>query len=325
MVGSDIGPRNLTGGAGLRPGVHVVTPLFASSPLSALLGAPVWLKLDALQPSGSFKLRGVGLACRRARERGATALVSSSGGNAGLAAAVAGRALGMRVTVVVPATTDVRMQGLLRGEQADVVVHGAVWDEAHAHATALAASSGAFLVHPFEGRDLWEGHATLIHEVAEQGPRPGVVVCAVGGGGLLCGVLQGLHDVGWASVPVVAAETEGAASYAAALAAGGPVTLPAITSLATSLGARRVADEAFAWSTRHEVRSVVVSDAAAVDACGRFLDDHRVLVEPACGAALAPVYGRAPVLLGAGPVLVVVCGGAGVTRERLAGWASSHR
>ena len=299
--------------------MHVVTPLVRSTPLSAALGAEVWLKLEALQPSGSFKLRGVGRACRRARERGARAVVSSSGGNAGLAAAVAGRALGLPVTVVVPATTSPRMRGLLAAEGAAVRVEGAVWDEAHAAAVALAAASGAFLVHPFEGEDLWEGHATLVAEAAVQGPRPDAVVCAVGGGGLLGGVLRGLAAAGWADVPVVAAETEGAASFAAAWAAGEVVTLPAITSIATSLGARRVSEAVFAAARRREVRPAVVSDAEALDACARFADAHRLLVEPACGAALAPVLAGHPALAGARTVWVVVCGGAGVTRATLAG------
>jgi L-serine/L-threonine ammonia-lyase len=299
--------------------VHVVTPLVRSTPLSAAAGAEVWLKLEALQPSGSFKLRGVGLACRRAKDRGATAIVSSSGGNAGLAAAVAGRALGLPVTVVVPATTAPRMRGLLAAEGAAVRVEGSVWDEAHAAATALAAETGAFLVHPFEGEDLWEGHATLVAEAAAQGPRPDAVVCAVGGGGLLGGVLRGLAAQGWADVPVVAAETEGAASFAASWAAGAVVTLPAITSVATSLGARRVSEAVFAEARRRDVRPVGVSDADALAACARFADDHRLLVEPACGAALAPVYGRAAALRGARTVWVVVCGGAAVTLAQLAG------
>jgi L-serine/L-threonine ammonia-lyase len=303
--------------------MHVVTPLIRSTPLSAAAGAEVWLKLDALQPSGSFKLRGIGRVATAARDAGATALVSSSGGNAGLATAVAGRALGLPITIVTPQTTSAAMRDKLRAEGATVVVEGAAWDEAHAAATALAAATGAALIHPFEGEALWAGHATLIAEAAEQGPRPDAVVCAVGGGGLMCGVLQGLSDLGWHDVPVIAAETAGAASFAAALAAGAPVEIPAITSIATSLGARRVAAAAFAWAARHEIRSFVCSDADAVGACARFVDDHRVLVEPACGTALAPVYGRDPTLAGAKTVWVVVCGGSGVSLAQLAAWQHS--
>jgi L-serine/L-threonine ammonia-lyase len=296
--------------------VHILTPVIRSTPLSQAAGAEVWLLVDALQPSGSFKLRGVGRACRRAVEAGARALVSSSGGNAGLAAAVAGRALGVPVTVVVPATTAPRVRGLLQAEGATVVEGGVVWDEAHAVASALASHQGAFLVHPFEGEDLLDGHATLIAEALPRAPAPDVVVCAVGGGGLLAGVVRGLRAAGLGPT-VVAAETEGAASYAAALAAGHPVTLPAITSIATTLGARRVSEAAVAAARSLPIRSAVCTDAEALDAVERFLDDHRLLVEPACGAALAPVYAGA---VPRGTVWVVVCGGAGVSMGQLAAW-----
>jgi L-serine/L-threonine ammonia-lyase len=121
-------------------------------------------------------------------------------------------------------------------------------------------------------------------------------------------------------VPVLAVETEGAASLAAAVQAGRLVTLDAIRSIAVTLGARRVAPEALAWTGRHPLTAWQVSDREAVDACQRFLDDHRVLVEPACGAALAAVYNRAEPLAGRAPVLVIVCGGAGVTRALLQAW-----
>jgi L-serine/L-threonine ammonia-lyase len=148
-------------------------------------------------------------------------------------------------------------------------------------------------------------------------------VLSVGGGGLLCGVVQGMRRNGWDQVPVIAVETAGADSLAQAIAAGERVTLPAIASIATSLGARQVAQQAFDWSTRHPVRSVVVSDADAVGACMRFMDDQRIVVEPACGAALAAVYGSAPQLEGLHNVLVIVCGGVTATVAQLRQWDGS--
>ena len=91
------------------------------------------------------------------------------------------------------------------------------------------------------------------------------------------------------------------------------------------LGARTVAAEALAWTRRHPITSWVVTDAEAVEACVRFADDHRVLVEPACGAALAAVYGRAEPLDGRDPIVVIVCGGAGVSRRLLEQWSQAIR
>ncbi len=303
--------------------LHIETPLWESAPLSRALGTEVLLKMEAFQPTGSFKLRGHGAACRAARDGGARRVVCSSGGNAGLAVAYASRLLGLDALVVVPHTTPEAMRERIRNEGGEVLEHGAVWDDAHLRALELADQEGTVYVHPFDDPLLWTGHAGLVREVAAAGRRPQSVVVAVGGGGLLCGVIEGLHAVGWSDVEVVAVETDGAASFAASLAAGALVSLDGITSLATSLGARTVAAEALAWAERHPVRSWVVSDEAAIDACVRFARDHRVLVEPACGAALAAVYERAPALEERDPVLVVVCGGAGVDLERLTAWRAS--
>jgi L-serine/L-threonine ammonia-lyase len=300
--------------------LHIRTPLLRSGPLSRALGSEVWLKMDALQPTGSFKIRGIGAACQRAVRDGAERLVSASGGNAGQATAYAGRCLGVPVTVVTPTSTSGYVHDLLRAEGATVLVHGDAWDETHLFARELAGRESGRYIHPFDDPVVWEGHASLVHEVAEAALRPDAVVTVVGGGGLLCGVLQGMHAVGWTDVPVVAVETEGAASYAAAIQAGHLVTLDRIRSIATTLGARTVAAEALAWAGRHPVHSRVVSDAEAVAACRRFADEHRVLVEPACGAALAAVYGKAQPLRAKERVLVIVCGGAGVTLELLDRW-----
>ncbi len=296
--------------------LHVATPFLASHALSLSSGHSVWLKLEALQPSGSFKMRGVGHACEIWRDRGARRFVSSSGGNAGLAVAHAGRMLGLPVMVVVPESTPARALTLLRREGADVVVHGETWQEAHRHALDRVGDADAF-IHPFDDPLLWHGHATLVDEMARTGVKPDIVVLAVGGGGLLCGVIEGLHRNGWHDVPVLAVETLGTASFHAALQEGHAVQLEGISGVATSLGAKRVCDQAVAWSREHAIESVLVSDRSALDACMRFLDDHRLLVEPACGAGLAPLYETMPVLDRYKTVAVVVCGGATCTVEQL--------
>ena len=303
--------------------LHIETPLICSRQLSLLSGRNIWLKMDALQPPGSFKIRGVGHACTEYVARGARRLVSSSGGNAGLAVAYAGRSLGVPVTVVVPQTTSERAKELLQLDDAEVIVHGATWQEANAYALSLVGANDAFL-HPFDDPLLWEGHATLIDEVARSGFKPEAVVLSVGGGGLLSGVAQGLHRNGWNDVPIVAVETEGAASFHAAAKAGHAVQLEQITSIASSLGAKRVCERAVQWSKEHTIHSVLVSDNSAVAACERFLSDHRVLVEPACGASLALAYENAPVLAAFQNVLVVVCGGATATTDQLRQWAKPH-
>jgi len=298
--------------------LHVDTPLLRAAP--GLFEHPeVWLKMDALQASGSFKLRGVGRLVQQSAAEGARAIVCASGGNAGFAATHAAVALGLPVTIVLPMTSSAAVAERLAARGAEVLRHGAVWDEAHDFAVALAAERGAAYVHPFDHPLLWAGHSTLIDEVVEAGVEFDAVVTAVGGGGLFCGIIEGLRRHGLGHVPVIAVETEGAASLQASLAAGELVTLPAITSIATSLGARRVANEAFERACAHPTLAVQVTDAEATAACLRFADAQRVLVEPACGAALAAVDRHAG---GFSRVLVEVCGGMGVSLELLRSWAA---
>lgn len=298
--------------------LHANTPLLRAAP--GLFDHPeVWLKMDALQPSGSFKLRGVGRLVQQSAADGARAIVCASGGNAGFAATHAAIALGLPVAIVLPHTSSAAVAEHLAERGAEVLRHGAVWDEAHEFAQQLAAERGAAYVHPFDHPLLWEGHSTLIDEVVAAGVGFDAVVTAVGGGGLFCGIVEGLRRHGLDRVPVIAVETHGAASLQASLAAGVLVSLPAITSIATSLGARRVAAQALERASSHPTLAVQVSDAEATTACLRFADAQRVLVEPACGAALAAVDRHgAPFRR----VLVEVCGGMGVSLDLLRQWTA---
>jgi L-serine/L-threonine ammonia-lyase len=303
--------------------LHIETPLFESRALSAHSGKKILLKLETVQPPGSFKIRGIGLACQAYVRRGAKRFISSSGGNAGIAVAYAGRHLSVPVVVVVPQSTSERAKALIQIEGAQVIVHGASWQEANALALSMVKESDAFL-HPFDNPLLWQGHASMVDEVVQSNLTPDAIVLSVGGGGLLCGVLEGLHRNGWTDVPVIAVETRGADSFAQSVEAGRRIELPAISSIATSLGARQVCEQAFIWSKKHPITSLVVSDQTALSACDRFLADHRVVVEPACGASLATVYDGVPALDVFNSILVVVCGGATTTVEQLQQWTREY-
>ncbi len=301
--------------------MHIKTPLIRSSFFSRMADSDVWLKMESLQPVGSFKIRGVGHACSHYASRGAKGFVSSSGGNAGLAVAYAGRELGLPVTVVVPESTTARAIELIQREGAEVRVHGENWNDAHKLAMSLASDEQP-LIHPYDDPLLWEGHAGLIDELAVQwqGPAPDGILVSVGGGGLLCGVIRGLERNDWTSTRVIAVETQGAASLNAACEAGELVTIDGIHSIATSLGARQVAAQAFAYVQQYRIQSVTVTDAAALDGCSALLDEHRILVEPACGAALAPILLQASELKPLRSILVIVCGGAGVNFSQFRHW-----
>lgn len=302
------------------PQLHIETPYFESRALSVHSGRSIWLKMEALQPPGSFKIRGVGLKCQQAVKNGAARFISSSGGNAGIAVAYAGRKLSIPVIVVVPETTTDRAKTLVRQEGAEVLVHGASWQEANTFALSMVGSGDAF-IHPFDDELLWQGHASMVDEMARFGGAPDAIVLSVGGGGLLCGVVEGLQRNNWGTIPVIAVETIGADSFSQTVKAGHLIELPAIQSIASSLGARKIANRAFEWTRQHLIRSVVVSDRQAVHACESFILDHRVVVEPACGAALAAIYEDVEEIRGFKRVAVIVCGGVTTTIEQLKKWS----
>ena len=307
----------------------------------------IYLKLELLQPSGSFKSRAVGnvlfthlAKTKNAAEREKTRFYISSGGNAGLACAHAAVTLGAAATIVVPMSTTQYMISKLRSAGAkDIVQFGESWVEADTHLRetiipqARVRGEIAVYVPPFDAQEVWDGNATIVEELFDQIPQeegsPDALVCSVGGGGLFCGLMQGLEVSGHPEVKVVAVETRGAHSLALSLEQGCLSTLPAITSIATSLGARTVAAQAFAYGQRDSVVNVVLEDAEAMDGCVRFADDERMMVEASCGVCLALCYeGKLrkllPSLTEKSRVVIVVCGGSNVTTEMLHTWATER-
>lgn len=311
------------------PKPWVSTPLIESAALSKAAGCRVFLKLENLQPAASFKSRGIGNLIRRALLTHPTPhlthFYSSSGGNAGLACVTAAHTLGRPATVVVPMTTKPLMIAKIKNAGAtDVIQIGASWAEADTYLREelLGNDRNGVYVPPFDHEDVWDGAATIVEELEE---KPDAVVCSVGGGGLFCGLIQGLEWRGWKDIKVLALETKGAESLHKSLEKGELVRLEKVTSICTSLGATRVAEKAFEYGQRNSVTSVVLEDREAVMGCWRLADDERLLVEPACGVNVALCYdGRLkkllPELTAESKVVIVVCGGAAVTLELLMEW-----
>ncbi|KAJ5157450.1 tryptophan synthase beta subunit-like PLP-dependent enzyme [Penicillium canariense] len=304
----------------------IETPLIESATLSKQAGCRIFLKLELLQPSGSFKSRGIGHLIlseltRPANQSETVHFYSSSGGNAGLAAVHAARDLGCACTVIVPHSTKPLMIAKLRAAGAtDVIQHGASWFEADTYLRETFIEKqhpnhdrGIVNVYvpPFDHPLIWEGAGGMVAEMARQlppledGARDGqfpadVIVCSVGGGGLFNGVVDGLEKYQRASsspvgsatknVRVLAVETHGAHSLAHSLHEGRLSSLAGITSQATSLGALSVAEKTFAnaWSPPAgiDVTSVVGSDAEAARGVLRLADETRLQVELACGISL---------------------------------------
>ena len=339
MASTSASPSTVAASSARDAGLFIETPLIASSELTKLCNRPVYLKLDTLQASGSFKDRGMAHLCETFKsQKGTKKLISSSGGNAGLACATVGPKLGMDVSVIVPESTKPIVVNKLKSLGADVTIHGKNWNAADELARKrVAEDAEAEYVSPYDHELLWTGHSTVVDEIVQQlpgvGNTPAMIIASVGGGGLICGILEGLDRHGMTSA-VVAAETEGAASFGKSFVSGKKIRLDSIDSIATSLGALEITDVALDRARAHQekggtVKAAMCSDAEAIEACVRFAEECRLLVEPACGAALAALYSdrlRKDVLegLGDGPIVVEVCGGSGVNTDLLSLWKKEY-
>ncbi|MCX2865712.1 pyridoxal-phosphate dependent enzyme [Paucibacter sp. PLA-PC-4] len=289
---------------------QVVTPTIPCRYLSSPTQR-VWLKHEYMQPTGSFKIRGVQRACAAEAANGARRLLIASGGNAGIAVAYCARALGVSCLVVVPESASMLVKVMLRNLGAEVVVRGRTLEDADAVMGGLRSTADG-VIHPDHNPFILDGYASLIREAKMQMQMhdPDAVVVAVGGGGLMSGVLQGMHFVGWSQVPLIACETLGAHTLALAMAAGHSVGMPRLTSVVSALSARSVSEAAFAWTLRHNVVSEVVTELEAVRAARGFADHYNKVIDPSCGAVVAALGRRRPdELAKAQEVLVVICGG----------------
>ena len=229
----------------------------------------------------------------------------------------------------------------LRALGAEVVQHGANWAEADRHLREVVMGSdtnGKVYVPPFDHPDIWEGASSLVPEMEQQMAQYGGydgVVCSVGGGGLLIGIAEGVQNAGLASRrKILAVETEGGESLSKSLLAGGVVTLPEITTMATSLGCSRVAKRAFEVAQRENVEVAVLSDAQGAMGCVHLADMERLLVEVACGVSVASCFdGTLRRALGRGMtdeqwkeqrIVIIVCGGSIVSTKLLEDYRSKY-
>ncbi|CAE6405402.1 unnamed protein product [Rhizoctonia solani] len=356
--------------------LYIETPLVYSPVMSSRLGYEVYLKMENLQPSQSFKYRGISLFVSRAiQEHGSEVhIVAATSGSAGIALAWAGKRLNVRTSVFIPVSA-VGVQAELDMAGSEVIVGGVDYADALLAAQAFCKNKPkTVLMSSYDHPTLWEGHSTMIHEIARQIPNkaaPNAIVCNVGGGGLLGGVFQGINELEWDRTKLVAVETHGANCYHLSLLANSPnpasrllipdnvallksqsltgrtsqaevtlARLPAITSEASSLGARSPSQTTLEIGLAcPELIAVSVPDTIAMQAVLGFLDEQKLLIELACGATLSPAYtpGLLQKLLPKTleqprPVVVfIICGGSKATfhdtegyRNMLLGNAETH-
>ncbi|MGP3962663.1 serine/threonine dehydratase [Nonomuraea sp. 3N208] len=292
--------------AGRISGLVLRTPVLESSP-------GLFLKLELLQHSGSFKVRG---AFNRMLSAGAlpdSGVIAASGGNHGLAVAYAAKTLGVRAEIFVPeVTSPVKVAGL-EELGAHITQTGAIYSEAAEAAAKRAAETGALGVHAYDQAEVVAGQGTTGLEIMEQTGGVDTVVVAVGGGGFAGGITVGTSapsagEAGVAGPRIVAVEPERIPTLHAALRVGRPVAVEVGGVAADALGATQIGGLAFEILLAPRVESVLVSDEAIVAARRTLWERHRLVAEHAGAAAYAALLSGAYTPGQGERVAVVVCG-----------------
>jgi len=299
------------------------TPVIRSRRLSKALDAEVFLKLEIFQPTHSFKVRGAFNAIlslpESVRKKG---VVTASGGNHGLGVALACSILDIPCSVYLPTGTPNVKVNAIHQLQANVVLHGQVWDDANKFATEIARKDGKAYIHPFNDPKVMAGQATIAMELFEQIKDVDVIVASIGGGGLISGIISAVKHFS-PKTRVYGVETKGADSMACSWKAGKIVELPAITSIAESIGARRTEEPQFDIIYHNIEDIAVVSDQAAISALLELLAEDKIVVEPATSCSVAALTSGMIQIKPGERVAVIMCGG-NVSPQKVFAWAAEQ-
>lgn len=284
-----------------------VTPMEHARDLAKTHGGDVFLKCENLQRTGSFKLRGAYNRIARLtdaeRERG---VVAASAGNHAQGVALAASRLGTRSTVFMPERAPLPKLAATRGYGADVHLHGEVLEEAMREAIAFSERTGAVFIHPFDHPDIIAGQGTVGLEILQQVPNVATVLVATGGGGLVAGVASVLKALK-PEVKVVGVQAESAAAYPPSLAAGHPVRLRGLSTMADGIAVGEPGPVTFAHVSALVDELVTVGEESLSRAVLLCLERRKLVVEPAGAAPVAALLEHVGAFVP--PVVAVLSGG----------------
>ena len=290
------------------------TPLETSRYLTDVLGAPVILKCENLQRTGSYKIRGAyhRLSKLNAEER-ARGVVAASAGNHAQGVAFAARELGIHATIFMPVGVAIPKFQATRAYGADVVLSGSIVDETLRAAADFAAETGAVLIPPFDHRDVVAGQGTLGLEILDEVPDVQTIVVPIGGGGLISGVASAVKQRAareGRTVRVIGVQAANAAAYPASLAAGEPTEIAVVGTIADGIAVSRPGILNFEI-IRDAVDAVVtVTEDDIARALLVLLERAKLVVEPAGAVGVAAILaGLIPVDDPSAPVVAILSGG----------------
>lgn len=304
-------PEDFADALAVLDGVVTRTPMEYSEHLSDVLGVPVHLKLENLQRTGSFKIRGATYRLSRLTEQErARGVVAASAGNHAQGVALAAQKLGIPATIFMPLGVPVPKLLATRGYGADVVLEGATVETPLRLAAEFAERTGAVLIHPFDHADVITGQGTLGLEVIDQVPDVETVLVGIGGGGLLAGVAAAIKHraaVEGRTVRIIGVQAANSAAYPSSLAAGEPMVVETTPTIADGIAVARPGDVPFAVIRELVDEVVTVTDDDIARALLVLLERAKQVVEPAGAVGVAAIL--AGKVQASGPTVAILSGG----------------
>ena len=283
------------------------TPLDRSSTFSQMTGQSVYLKLENLQKTGSFKLRGAYNKIRQLGKKEAKqGVIAASAGNHAQGVAFAASHAGIRSVIVMPETAPLSKVAATRGYGAEVVLSGTSYDEAYARAREIGNQQGLTFVHAFNDLQVMAGQGTLGLELLEELPEISTVVVPIGGGGLISGVATAIKEL-MPRVKVIGVQASGADAMARSKRAGKLTPTESATTIADGIAVKSPGDLTFEVIDRYVDEIVTVDDEAIAEAILMLLERAKLVVEGAGAIGLAALLGEK--IKSAGPVACVISGG----------------
>ena len=288
-------------------GIAQLTPVESSRAVSEAAGLDTLLKCEHLQRTGSFKIRGAyNFISQLSAEEHARGVACASAGNHAQGVALSAQLLGVEATVFMPVSAPLPKVEATRRYGAHVVLEGETFDDAFAASQRWTEENNAVFVHPFDHPDIIAGQGTLGLEILDQVPDAGSIVVPIGGGGLISGVAVAAKARN-PDIRIIGVEAAGAAAFPASLAAGKPVALDTVSTIADGIAVKNPGALTLAHVDEYVDEVVTVTEEAIARAVLLLVERAKQVVEPSGAAGLAAVLGGVGVFVE--PVVVLLCGG----------------
>lgn len=268
------------------------TPIIESPVLEQELGGEIYFKMENLQRTGSFKIRGaLNKIANLTEEEKKRGVIASSAGNHAQGVALGATANGIKATIVMPETAPMAKVKATKGYGAEVVLCGQVYDDAYAKACELQKESGAVFLHPFNDEYVISGQGTIGLEIMEDLNNVDIILAPIGGGGILAGIAKAVKAIK-PTVKVIGVQTANVPSMKEAVKVGHPVEIQAIPTIADGIAVRRAGDKTFEIINECVDEIITVTEDEIVNAIFFLLERNKVLAEGAGATAVAALLAK---------------------------------